>query len=81
MLKKANDHAESEDAHGLADEAKLILLVALYAFIFNFGLAILKSTIAFLAGSLAITASAVDSATDSVASLAVLSIIGRGPWA
>ena len=72
MLEKANDQAESEDAHSPADETKQILQVALYAFILNIGLAILKATIAFLAGSLAIAASAVDSATDSVASLAVL---------
>jgi len=72
VLEKENDQAESKDAHSLADETKQILQVVLYAFILNIGLVILKATIAFFAGSLAIAASAVDSATDSVASLAVL---------
>lgn len=55
-----------------ADETRQILRVAFYAFILNMGLTMLKAAVAFFAGSLAIVASAVDSATDSVGSLAVL---------
>ena len=75
VLKKLNVQSVSEKTPRLyneADEAKQILLVAFYAFILNIGLAIIKAAIAFFSGSLAIAASAVDSATDSVASLAVL---------
>jgi len=54
------------------EETKQIQRVALYAFLLNFGLAGLKAALAYLSGSLAVVASAVDSATDSVASLAVL---------
>jgi divalent metal cation (Fe/Co/Zn/Cd) transporter len=54
------------------EETRQIQRVALYAFLLNFGLAGLKAALAYLSGSLAVVASAVDSATDSVASLAVL---------
>lgn len=54
------------------DETKQIQRVALYAFLLNLGLAALKVALAYVSGSLAVVASAVDSATDSVASLAVL---------
>ncbi|MBN1841014.1 MAG: cation diffusion facilitator family transporter [Deltaproteobacteria bacterium] len=57
---------------GRTEETKQIQRVAIYAFLLNFGLAGLKAALAYLSGSLAVVASAVDSATDSVASLAVL---------
>ena len=66
------DREDSPSLYSESDETKQILLVALYAFILNIGLAILKAALAYFAGSLAIAASAVDSAIDSVASLAVL---------
>jgi cation diffusion facilitator family transporter len=53
----------------LEEETKQIQRVALYAFLVNLGLAIMKAALAVLSGSLAVTASAIDSATDSVASL------------
>ena len=75
VLKKANIQATSEDPHRHfieADGGKQILLVALYAFILNIGLSVLKAIIAIFTGSLAVAASAVDSTIDSVASLVVL---------
>lgn len=74
-MEEANIKEVTEGATQLsseADETKQILLVALYAFILNIALTILKTTIAFFASSLAVAASAVDSAIDSFASLAVL---------
>lgn len=53
------------------NEARQIQKVALYAFLINMGLVILKSILAIISGSLAVTAGAIDSATDSVASLGV----------
>jgi cation diffusion facilitator family transporter len=55
-----------------ADGAKHVLRVALYAFILNIALSVLKTIIAFLTGSLAVAAGAVDSTIDSVASLAIV---------
>ncbi len=75
MFKKAYIEATSEKPHRHfieADGAKQILMVALYAFILNIGLSVLKAIIAIFTGSLAVVASAVDSTIDSVASLAVL---------
>ncbi len=51
------------------EETIQIQKIAFYGFLLNLGLTGLKSALAFLSGSLSITASAVDSATDSVASL------------
>jgi cation diffusion facilitator family transporter len=70
-----NNQAKFENTCSInrkADETKQILLVALYAFILNICLSVLKIIITFVTGSLAIAASAVDSTIDSVASLAVL---------
>lgn len=53
------------------DETKQIHRVAGYAFLLNFLLAAVKAYPAVFSGSLAITASAIDSATDAVASLAI----------
>lgn len=72
--KRASPEVKEGDAHlySETDETRQILLVALYAFILNVALTILKAIIAFFANSLAVAASAVDSAIDSFASLAVL---------
>jgi cation diffusion facilitator family transporter len=50
-------------------EARLIQRVALLAFLINLGLAIMKAILAVLSNSLAVSAGAIDSATDSIASL------------
>jgi cation diffusion facilitator family transporter len=54
-------------------EAATIQQVAFYAVLVNIALAVIKGVLAHVTGSLAITAGAIDSATDSVASLAVWS--------
>ncbi|MFZ7110758.1 MAG: cation diffusion facilitator family transporter [Desulfatiglandales bacterium] len=53
------------------DETRQINRVAGYAFLLNLLLAVMKAFLAFFSGSLAITASAIDSGTDAVASLAI----------
>ena len=53
------------------DETLQVYRVAGYAFVLNLFLAGMKAALAFFSGSLAITASAIDSATDAVASLVV----------
>jgi len=53
------------------DETKQIYRVAEYAFLLNLFLAIMKAVLAFFSGSLAITASAIDSGTDAFASLVI----------
>jgi cation diffusion facilitator family transporter len=58
------------DAHD-DPETKLIGRVALYAFLLNLGLAVMKGALALCSNSLAGTAGAIDSATDSFASLAL----------
>jgi cation diffusion facilitator family transporter len=50
-------------------ETRLIRKVALYAFLLNLALAIMKGLLALFSNSLAVTASAIDSGTDAVASL------------
>ncbi|BBO71936.1 hypothetical protein DSCA_58660 [Desulfosarcina alkanivorans] len=55
----------------VALETRQIHRVAAYAFLVNLGLAIMKTVLAVLSGSLAITASAIDSGTDAVASLVI----------
>jgi cation diffusion facilitator family transporter len=50
-------------------ETRLIRKVALYAFLLNLGLVIMKGLLALFSNSLAVTASAIDSGTDAVASL------------
>jgi len=60
---------ETNDAGGTAhEETRAIQRVAVYAFWLNIGLFVMKGTLAFFSGSLAITAGAIDSATDGVAS-------------
>jgi cation diffusion facilitator family transporter len=58
--------AEVETKH---EEARQIQRIAFYGFLLNLGLMVMKAVLAFLSGSLAITASTIDSATDSIASL------------
>lgn len=53
------------------DETKQIYRVAGHAFLLNLFLAIMKALLAFFSGSLAITASAIDSGTDAVASVVI----------
>ncbi len=53
------------------DETIQIYRVAGYAFVLNLFLAGMKAMLAFFSGSLSITASAIDSATDAVASLVI----------
>jgi len=66
---KAGQVAHSEQ-EGL-DETRQIERVALYAFLVNLGLAAVKGILAMFSGSLAVVAGAIDSGTDSMASLAV----------
>ena len=65
------DKKSAEKPVSWNDETKQIYRVAGYAFLLNLFLAIMKSILAFFSGSLAITASAIDSGTDAVASLVI----------
>jgi len=62
-------NTEKTEAETQSEETKQIQRIAFYGFLLNLGLAIMKAVLASLSSSLAITASAIDSATDSVASL------------
>ncbi|MBN1849554.1 MAG: cation diffusion facilitator family transporter [Deltaproteobacteria bacterium] len=53
------------------DETRQIYRIAGCAFLLNIFLAVMKAILAFVSGSLAITASAIDSATDAVASIVI----------
>jgi len=64
--KPNNAHSEVAEAE---QEARLIQRVAFFAFLINLGLAVLKAILAILSNSLAVSAGAIDSATDSIASL------------
>jgi len=55
--------------HSIDQETKLIKKIALCAFLLNVGLAAMKGILAFYSSSLAVTAGAIDSGTDAVASL------------
>lgn len=55
--------------HSVDQETMLIKKIALYAFLLNLGLAVMKGILAFYSSSLAVTAGAIDSGTDAVASL------------
>jgi cation diffusion facilitator family transporter len=57
---------------GAEKETLLIQKVALYAFLLNLALAAMKGILAFYSSSLAVTAGAIDSGTDAVASLLLL---------
>ena len=66
--KKLEKDKEAVDSH---EEARQIQRLALFSFLVNVGLASMKIALALFSGSLAVTAGAIDSATDSVASVAV----------
>jgi len=67
-FKKAVD--KRNDLAKVDEETRQIQRVAFYSFLVNIGLAGIKGALAFFSGSLAVAAGAVDSATDSMASLA-----------
>jgi cation diffusion facilitator family transporter len=64
---KANSMPSEETA--AEHETRLIKKVAFFAFLINLGLALMKGILAIISGSLAVSAGAIDSATDSIASL------------
>jgi len=51
------------------EETRLIQKIGFYAFLLNLGLAVMKGFLAYFSSSLAVTAGAIDSGTDAVASL------------
>jgi cation diffusion facilitator family transporter len=55
------------------EETRQVQRLALWALLLNLGLAAMKAGLAFYSGSLAVTATAIDSGTDTVASIAVYS--------
>lgn len=61
---KSANKVEARDS-----ETRQIQRIALYGFLLNLGLTIMRGVLAVLSGSLAVTASAIDSATDCIASL------------
>jgi cation diffusion facilitator family transporter len=63
---------DSKSRRGADKESTLIQKVALYALQLNLGLAVMKGVLAFYSSSLAVTAGAIDSGTDAVASLVLL---------
>lgn len=66
-----NSGIPEEESGNTEKETRQILKVALWAFLLNVALAALKGILAFYSGSLAVTAGAIDSISDAVASLAV----------
>jgi cation diffusion facilitator family transporter len=62
------EHVHNPDSK-IDQETKVIGRVALYAFLLNLGLAVMKGFLAFFSSSLAVTAGAIDSGTDAAASL------------
>ena len=66
-----HDKRDPEVHHGagMDQESALIQKVALFAFLLNLGLAVMKGFLAIFSSSLAVTAGAIDSGTDAVASL------------
>lgn len=65
MMRDVSHIPDSE----VEQETRLIGKVALFALFLNLGLAIMKTFLAFFSSSLAVTAGAIDSGTDAVASL------------
>jgi divalent metal cation (Fe/Co/Zn/Cd) transporter len=63
------DPAVTEDRETAEGETRQIQRVALYAFLLNFFLALLKGALGLFSGSLAVIAGAVDSTSDSFGSL------------
>jgi len=70
MIRNMNNKSAEKPFSG-NDETWQIHRVAGYAFLLNFFLAIMKALLAFFSGSLTITAGAIDSVTDAVASLVI----------
>lgn len=64
-----NKGDQQVEKHSGDDEIKQIYRVAGYAFLLNLFLAVMKAFLAVFSGSFAITASAIDSGTDAIASL------------
>jgi cation diffusion facilitator family transporter len=60
---------DKEEITDVLEETRQIERLALYAFLLNLGLAAVKGFLSLLSGSLALTASAIDSGTDSIASI------------
>ena len=71
-MKNSETHTDDRKNDALTKETKQIERVALYALLINFVLTGIKGVLAYFSGSLAVAASAIDSATDSVASLTIL---------
>jgi len=71
-IKQGNKQTERKIVSA-KDESKEIYRIAGLAFLLNIFLAIVKAFLAFFSGSLAITASAIDSGTDAIASLVIYS--------
>ena len=65
------DKKSAEKPFSENDETRQINRVVGHAFLLNIFLALMKALLAFFSGSLAITASAIDSGTDAVASLVI----------
>ena len=68
-MSQAETSSPQISRHSVDQETALIKKIALYAFLLNLGLAIMKGMLAFHSSSLAVTAGAIDSGTDAVASL------------
>ena len=60
---------EASEVEIQEEETREIQKIAFYGFLLNLGLTVMKGVLAFVSRSLAITASTIDSATDSIASL------------
>jgi len=69
MAAQEKPNNTNSEAAQTDQEARLIRRVAVFAFLINLGLAIMKAILAILSNSLAVSAGAIDSAADSVASL------------
>lgn len=68
---QAGKGADSASSDVVGEETRKIRRVALFSFVLNLALAAMKGALAVLTGSLAVTASAIDSGTDCVASVAL----------
>ena len=73
LMEDSKQHEGSDQVTPGADkETRQIKKVALYAFLLNLVLTVVKGMLALFSGSLAVTASAIDSGTDVIASLVLL---------
>ena len=69
MIPMETDFNSTDQIKTQEKESRQIQRVAAFGFFLNLALTAMKAVLAFLSGSLAITASTIDSATDSIASL------------